>query len=105
MWCAMCALVSLTDLRHPQRHGQGVHKSADGLSVYEGEWAENKRNGKGKLTVKNEYTYEGDWKLDAKAGVGALTRTDGTVYEGCVRFGVLACAVGGGSCVVFRRLF
>ena len=37
---------------------------------YEGEWLEDKFNGKGKLTKPGEYTYEGFWYNDIKEGFG-----------------------------------
>ena len=37
---------------------------------YEGEWLEDKFNGKGKLTKPGEYTYEGFWYNDIKKVLG-----------------------------------
>jgi len=38
--------------------------------IYEGEWLEDKRHGKGMLRLANNNRYEGEWKLDKKNGNG-----------------------------------
>ena len=57
---------------------------ADG-SLFEGEWVNNKRSGKGVLKTKTE-EYEGEWLNDAKHGTGkAKTFEEGievSTYEG-----------------------
>lgn len=41
-------------------------------SKYEGEWVQDKREGKGKFTWNNGDTYEGDFKDDRRTGTGIL---------------------------------
>ena len=57
------------------------HTYPDG-GVYEGNWEEGKRNGKGKHTYSNGNTYDGDWKNDKRNGKGKSTYPSGAVYEG-----------------------
>jgi len=57
------------------------HTYPDG-GVYEGNWEEGKRNGKGRCTFSNGHTYDGDWKDDKRIGKGKYTWPNGEVYEG-----------------------
>jgi len=47
----------------------GVLDCADGDN-YDGEWRNDKKNGKGKLSHCDKKIYEGDWKEDKKCGKG-----------------------------------
>ena len=47
------------------------HTCSDG-QVYEGDWNEDKRNGKGKCSYSNGHTYDGDWKDDERIGKGMI---------------------------------
>jgi hypothetical protein len=38
--------------------------------IYEGEWLDDMRHGKGMLRLANSNRYEGEWKLDKKNGEG-----------------------------------
>ena len=42
--------------------------------MYEGEWSNNKRHGKGVYKYPDGNTYEGDWEHGKKQGEGALDR-------------------------------
>jgi hypothetical protein len=53
-----------------------------GGDVYEGEWMNGKRNGKGTYTSDNGDVLEGEWKDDKKHGKGKLTLANGDVYDG-----------------------
>lgn len=51
-------------------------------SVYEGDFANEKRTGKGKLTWPNGDVYEGDFVNGERTGKGKYTWSNGDVYEG-----------------------
>lgn len=50
--------------------------------VYEGQWKNNERNGRGKQLWKDGSVYEGYWKDNLAHGYGRLIHTDGDVYVG-----------------------
>ena len=64
-----------------KKSGTGTFKWNDG-TVYEGEWKEDKINGKGKLTIPNKGTYEGDFENGEKEGQGKYTFSNGDTYYG-----------------------
>ncbi|KAL9180595.1 hypothetical protein ACHAXT_011048 [Thalassiosira profunda] len=67
------------------RHGKGVgYKFANGsvCNVYDGQWQDGKKHGRGKMTYTSGNFYEGEWKDDRKHGRGKMTYTSGTFYEG-----------------------
>ena len=49
---------------------------------YEGEWIDNKRNGKGKYTWKDGDIYEGDWVNNKRIGKGKMLYVNGDSFEG-----------------------
>ena len=55
-------------------------------TIYEGDWKDNKKHGKGKLTFYNNGTvslvYEGDYQNDKIHGKGKIKYPNGEVYEG-----------------------
>lgn len=55
-----------------KKEGMGVMKYPDG-SVYEGEFHEGRRHGHGKYTYPNGDTYEGEWNQGKKHGKGVFT--------------------------------
>ena len=50
--------------------------------MYEGQWANDYRNGNGKMTYRNGSVYEGQWANDARNGNGKMDYRKGSVYEG-----------------------
>jgi len=55
---------------------------ADG-SIYEGEWLDCKRHGRGVLLWADGSIYEGNWEKGQCHGLGRLIKSDtGDVYEG-----------------------
>ena len=50
---------------------------ADG-DVYEGEWVDDKANGKGKYFHANGANYDGEWKNDLQHGEGVEKWSDGS---------------------------
>ena len=70
------------DWKNNNKHGKGkeIHPNGD---KYEGIWENDKlKNGKVKKTYDNGDKYEGDFKDDKKHGKGKYTWADGTIYEG-----------------------
>ena len=64
---------------------------ADG-SVYEGEWYNDQRNGKGLLKLVDNNRYEGSWERDMKNGPGKFLYLDrGQVYTGCWKDDIPKC--------------
>ncbi|CRH01310.1 conserved Plasmodium protein, unknown function [Plasmodium relictum] len=62
-------------------HGRGVLKYVNG-DVYEGEFSNGKKEGKGKWTDKEGNSYDGYWKEDRKHGEGVYKTFDGLIFEG-----------------------
>lgn len=54
----------------------------EGKYVYEGQWKDGKRAGKGKQVWKDGAFYEGYWLNNMANGYGRLIHTDGDTYEG-----------------------
>lgn len=50
-------------------------------SVYDGEFKEGDRNGKG-IEKSNHMTYDGQWKGNVKCGIGIVTYKNGDIYNG-----------------------
>ena len=50
--------------------------------VYNGEWANDTKNGQGTYTFSNGDVYNGEWADDNKNGQGIMTYANGDVYEG-----------------------
>lgn len=66
------------------KHGRGKYILADG-SYFEGEWANNKINGKGTLYFRDgKIEYDGEWRNDLFHGWGTLysQNSNWTKYEG-----------------------
>jgi len=64
-----------------KRHGRGKYTFQSG-EVYDGEWRDGDRNGYGKCRWANGNSYEGDWKGNMRTGRGKFFWADGSVYEG-----------------------
>jgi hypothetical protein len=63
----------------PQGYGRGNFK--DG-SVYQGEWRQGQRDGRGIMFYEDGSRYSGDWQNDLPHGKGTKTHSDGCVYQG-----------------------
>ncbi len=67
-------------------HGRLVHPSSDnstsGQEYYEGEWKEDKMDGRGVYHYSNGDIYDGEWKENLSHGPGKYYFTDGSRYEG-----------------------
>mmetsp|Transcript_65407 Transcript_65407/g.175478 ORF Transcript_65407/g.175478 Transcript_65407/m.175478 type:complete len:93 (+) Transcript_65407:779-1057(+) len=68
-----------------QTYGKVVN--TDG--VYEGEFKDDRRHGKGTMTYVNGSKYEGSWQAGKKYGQGTLMEADGTIRRGFWRKGRL----------------
>jgi uncharacterized protein (DUF1697 family) len=51
-------------------------------NIYDGEWKDNKQNGKGKMTYKNGDIYDGYWEDNKKYDGGKMTYANGDIYDG-----------------------
>ena len=66
-----------------KRHGSGIAYLTDGFKLYEGEWKENLRDGRGTYFWPDGDRYEGEWKEGLCHGKGTLYRPDGSLtYDG-----------------------
>ena len=45
-----------------KKEGFGIHETAG--DIYEGEWCEDKKFGRGRLLIKNLFHVSGEWKND-----------------------------------------
>jgi len=67
--------------KNDKRNGKGIYTHASG-NIYEGEFKDNKRNGKGTFTYPNGEKYVGEFKDNKKHGHGTYTWADGEKYIG-----------------------
>lgn len=51
-------------------------------AVYEGQYVEGKKCGKGKLTYPDKSVYDGEWAEDVQEGQGTFVYASGDVYTG-----------------------
>ena len=81
----------LGEMKNGLKNGNGIiyygkDDSAFFKGIYEGEWKDDKREGKGIMFLNNYWTeaqkYEGEWKNDKREGKGSLICKNGNVYEG-----------------------
>ena len=52
------------------------------MKMKNGDWINNKKEGKGIMKYLNGYEYNGDWKEDLKEGKGKLKLMNGYEYNG-----------------------
>jgi hypothetical protein len=66
------------------KNGHGKMTYADGdVRVYEGSWDAGYMHGRGKITYRNGDEYEGPWRYDQRHGIDGIMRyADRRVYEG-----------------------
>jgi hypothetical protein len=55
-----------------------------GGTHYQGDWVDDKREGKGLLRDRYDGTYNGDWSDDRAEGFGKMTWKNGNSYQGGV---------------------
>ena len=60
----------------------GETSDAGYYGKYEGEWQQNKANGKGKFWHADGDVYEGEWEQDKANGYGVYVHINGARYEG-----------------------
>jgi len=68
------------DVANGKANGKGKITWSGG-DFYEGDWVDGKKHGKGKYSLGGDF-YEGDWQDDNEHGKGKKTWKDGAVYEG-----------------------
>ncbi|NQY73402.1 MAG: hypothetical protein HRT90_01420 [Candidatus Margulisbacteria bacterium] len=69
------------DFKQGKRHGRGKFSFNNG-DVYDGKWRDGKSEGKGTLTYRDGGFYEGEWEAGEKHGEGRRMYKEGGVYEG-----------------------
>jgi hypothetical protein len=72
------------DFPHHKKHGKGIwNEKEDGLGdIYDGEWKDNEREGRGTCTYCEYHdVYTGQWAKGKREGQGVMTE-DGSVYVG-----------------------
>jgi len=65
-----------------KREGTGYFQYSNQYFTYEGEWSQGKKNGKGKLTMKDGSYYEGEFKDGEMYGEGKMEWANGNKYIG-----------------------
>jgi hypothetical protein len=89
----VCKEIGIAELyegewRDGERNGKGRLSGRLG-EIYEGMWKNGKRNGFGKQVYVNGKVYEGEWSENYENGFGKLIYPDGNVYEGIWKDGEL----------------
>ncbi|KAJ9529621.1 hypothetical protein QJQ45_014395 [Haematococcus lacustris] len=68
-------------------HGQGKYTWGVSGAVYEGQYLDNKKQGKGRMTYPDKSVYEGDWVADLHEGTGRYVYGNGDLYHGSFKAG------------------
>lgn len=69
------------EMKDGQPNGHGVMHGSD-HSVYEGEWVNGRRNGRGRSVWPDGFRYDGQWKDNEITGYGVMDYPDKRHYEG-----------------------
>ena len=72
--------LSIREMKSTKMNGTIIEVSKDGTNIYEGEWKDNKKEGKGILKLIDGSSYEGEWKNDRIEGKGIMEYRDGGFY-------------------------
>ena len=75
------------DMHQDKRHGRGKMTLPNG-EYYEGEWKMGRKHGKGYYHFPNGDTYDGDYENDIKQGHGVFRWANGDTYEGGIKNGL-----------------
>lgn len=72
------------DFKNGLKHGKGRWQKGEGeqISVYEGDYVNDKKEGQGVFRWASGNLYEGEFKDDERHGKGTMVWTDGSKYEG-----------------------
>lgn len=82
-------LIYCGDFANGKYEGNGIlYDDYKKKTYYEGEFHDNKKNGKGKYYNNNKLVYEGEFSEDKYHGKGKIYYEDGTTYEGEFNNGV-----------------
>jgi len=68
--------------KNGKKHGQGTHSDPSGRLVYEGAFAADKEDGRGRFIMPNGAVYEGEFQAGKKTGRAKYTDPSGVIYEG-----------------------
>jgi radial spoke head protein 1 len=68
-------------MSHGVREGQGTYTFGVSGAVYSGNYVDNKKHGKGKMTFPDKSVFEGDWVEDVIQGSGTYIYASGDVYQ------------------------
>lgn len=78
--------IYIGELLNEKRHGFGfmffADKDDDNRKEYAGQWKDDRREGKGRLTWNNGDSFDGEWKNDMRNGNGTYTWADGFSIKG-----------------------
>ncbi|KAJ9529797.1 hypothetical protein QJQ45_022202 [Haematococcus lacustris] len=66
---------------------QGKYTWGVSGAVYEGQYLDNKKQGKGRMTYPDKSVYEGDWVADLHEGTGRYVYGNGDLYHGSFKAG------------------
>lgn len=79
------------EFKYDKKDGFGVEYNLDGEKVYEGNWKDDKYNGKGKYYSDGRLYYKGSWLNGIPHGEGEIydVDSDELVYEGKVNNGLI----------------
>ena len=66
-----------------QMHGKGIFKyNSNDNDIYDGDWKDNKRHGRGIRRWTDGAEYSGEWMDGDMHGIGKMKSIDGSVYDG-----------------------
>ncbi|CDW74718.1 phosphatidylinositol-4-phosphate 5- [Stylonychia lemnae] len=69
------------------RHGSGMYYDQDG-SIYDGEWYEDQKSGRGKMLFPDGSFYDGQWSGDKMHGQGIYISSTRDRFEGSFSYGL-----------------
>lgn len=69
------------EFKNDYKAGKGTMSYPNG-NIYTGEWKKHQMHGKGTMEYSNGNVYEGEWKDGKRNGFGTMTYANGEVYKG-----------------------
>ena len=74
--------VYIGNVKGGMRQGKGICRDLEETFFYEGDWINDKEDGKGKYIYTSKDKYEGEFQHGLRHGTGKYTYANGDVYEG-----------------------